>query len=232
MIGCRMIKENIEIVRQKIKAACENTGRNPKDVTIVAVTKRVEPAKITEAVICGINNFGESYFQEAIDKIPTVKENVKWHFVGHLQKNKAARVVSFFDLIQSVDSFELLAKINAAAQPLNKLQEVLLQVNLAEEESKFGMGQEEVFNVLRRAEALASIRFKGLMLIPPLRICPGDNRIYFERLRLLSEKISKSKFKNWESKYLSMGMSDDYDIAVSEGANLVRIGTAIFGERE
>lgn len=226
-----MIKQNIEIIRKKIEAACLKIGKDPDDITIVAVTKKVTPNKIIEAVNCGLTFFGESYFQEAKNKILEVNEDVSWHFIGHLQKNKAATAVPLFDLIHSVDSFELLNKINAKAESINKIQNVLLQLNVAGEKEKFGMQELEALLLLKKSDEMRNIKILGLMTIPPLQDNPEKNRVYFKKLYELGLKIDGLKPVNWENKHLSMGMSDDYDIAVEEGANMLRIGTAIFGER-
>lgn len=229
MIG---VKQNIEIIRRNIKAACERSGKNPDDIIIVAVTKKVGPPKIMEAVNCGLTCLGESYFQEAKNKILEIKENVSWHFIGHLQKNKAAAAVPLFDLIHSVDSFELLNKINAKAESINKIQNVLLQLNVAGEKEKFGMQEAEALLLLKKSGEMRNVKILGLMTIPPLQDNPDNNRVYFKKLYELGLKIDELKPVNWENKYLSMGMSDDYDIAVEEGANMLRIGTAIFGGRK
>ncbi|MFH1453709.1 MAG: YggS family pyridoxal phosphate-dependent enzyme, partial [Armatimonadota bacterium] len=161
------IKENIEIIRANIEKTCNKAGRNSADVTILAASKKAPPSKIKEAFFCGITDFGESYYQEARDKMPNIEENITWHFIGHLQKNKVNHVVSSFELIHSVDSLDLITKIDKSAQNIDKIQKILLEVNIAGEDTKFGLNEERLFKLVNSAQELKNIKICGLMTMPP-----------------------------------------------------------------
>jgi pyridoxal phosphate enzyme (YggS family) len=203
----------------------------PAGITLVAVSKTFPVEAAREAVMAGVADLGESYVQEAVDKIDSMDLPARWHFIGHLQSNKVRPVVKRFSLIQSVDSLELLQRIDRIAAEEGKVMDVLLQVNVAGEEGKFGMPPPEAHRVLSEASALNNVRVKGLMLIPPFYNDPEMNRENFAALGRLSVELDSRGYGNWESRYLSMGMTDDFETAILQGANMIRVGQAVFGFR-
>ncbi len=225
------IAENIREIREKIAAAAEKSGRREEDIVFVAVSKTFPPEALNAAYLAGITDFGESYMQEALDKQSALDIDVRWHFIGHLQKNKVRQAVKHFSLIQSVDSVSLMERIDRIAGEEGKVQEILLQTDLVGEETKFGIDPGEVFIALEKASKLKNILIKGLMIIPPFYDDPEENRENFRRLKEMSLEIDKKGFSNWEGKYLSMGMTDDFEIAIEEGSNMIRTGRAVFGPR-
>lgn len=227
-----IIRKNIAMVRERIEKAARLTGRDPKEITILAATKSVDTKKIQEAVKAGITTFGENYVQEAVKKIKDLqgsKKNVYWHFIGHLQKNKAKDAVKFFDTIETVDSIELAKELSKRAE---KKLCVLIQVNLSKEKTKGGVSEHEALGLVREIAKLENLSLKGLMTIPPPFENPEMSRPYFTELRRLAEKIRREGIPNVIMKELSMGMSHDFEVAIEEGATIIRIGTAIFGERQ
>jgi hypothetical protein len=223
------ISENIIRVNDRIRSAARKSGRGPDEITLVAVTKTVEPKKIKEALNCGLRLFGENYVQEAEEKIKKIRDkSVKWHFIGHLQKNKAKLALSLFDVIESVDSISLARELNKRAEePIG----ILMEINVAGEGSKTGVPINEAFSLAEAISGMKMLRLRGLMTIPPYNENPELSRPYFVALRRLAERINKAHLENVSVRELSMGMSNDFDIAIEEGATIVRIGTAIFGER-
>ncbi len=207
-------------------------GRDPSEVELVAVTKTVDAERIKEAIELGIRMIGENRVQEAREKIeklrPDIPETVQWHMIGHLQKNKVRLAVTLFDMIQSVDSIELARKINRVAAEFSKVQRVLVQVKLSEEETKFGVSEDSLEALLGEIVQLENLNLEGLMTIPPFFEDPERARPYFRRLRQLRDEMNSRGFR---LKHLSMGMSGDFEVAIEEGATLVRVGTAIFGRR-
>lgn len=228
-----MIAENIYKIRQKIREVCQKVGRNPEEITIVAVTKTVPVDKIKEAINAGINDIGENRVQELLEKKSYIDiENVRWHFVGHLQTNKVKYIVDFVHLIHSVDSLKLALEIEKRAKRINRIVDVLIEVNTSGEKTKYGVKPEETTELVKQiSESCEFVRIKGLMTVAAYLPNPEDVRPMFKLLRQLSDEIKKLDLKNVEMKHLSMGMSNDYWIAVEEGATIVRIGTAIFGPR-
>ncbi|MBI5902081.1 MAG: YggS family pyridoxal phosphate-dependent enzyme [Deltaproteobacteria bacterium] len=224
------ISENLMSVMDRINKAARKAGRDPGEVTLVAVTKSVETKKIKEAVAGGARVFGENYVQEAEEKIPKIKDQtVMWHFIGHLQKNKVKSAVELFDMIQTVDGMELAAEINKRAKgPID----ILVEVNLAREKTKTGVDFPGAIKLARHISGLENLRLKGLMAIPPTFDDPEGSRPYFVALRRLAERINKEGLPGVFLRELSMGMSSDFEVAVEEGATMVRVGTAIFGPRE
>lgn len=209
-------------------------GRNPEEIKLIAVTKTVPPERIIEAIEAGLRIFGENRVQEARDKIPAIMQRapdikLSWHMIGPLQKNKAKYAVKLFDMIHSVDSKELALEINKQAEKIGKIQDILIEVKLSSEETKHGISPEEFFELLEFTCTLKNLNVKGLMTIPPYSENPEDSRPYFRRLR---ELLEEANIKGFPLKELSMGMSGDFEIAIEEGATMVRIGTAIFGERK
>lgn len=228
-----MLLENITKIFKKMSHAAMRAGRNPEDVKLVAVTKTVSVDAIKEAVDIGLRIFGENRVQEAQKKIQDSKlkiqnPNIQWHLIGHLQKNKAKYAVQLFDLIHTIDSIELAEEIDKQAKKVGKIQRVLVQVKLSDEETKHGISEEELILLLEKIQVLSNLKLEGLMTMPPYFDNPENVRPYFRRLREIREEGQK---KGFMLKELSMGMSNDFEVAIEEGATMVRIGTAIFGER-
>lgn len=223
------IKENLEKISEKIRVKSQLVGRDPQEITLVAVTKTVEVDRIEEAIASGANIIGESRVQEAKEKYAKVDNRVIWHLVGHLQRNKAKDAIKIFDLIHSVDSAKLAKEIDKQARKVGKIQKILIEVNVSGEESKYGLRPEEVITFLKEVSGLSNIKVEGLMTMAPLYENPEDCRPYFRKLRELTEEVRAENIKNVETVYLSMGMSNDFEVAIEEGSNMVRIGTAIFG---
>jgi len=223
------LRENLERIREKIRVKSELVGRDPREITLVVVTKTVKADRIEEAIAAGVNIIGESRVQEAKEKYEKVKSRIIWHLVGHLQSNKAKDAVKIFDLIHSVDSAKLAKEIDKQARKAGKIQKILVEVNVSGEESKYGLGPEEVITFLQEVSRLPDIKVKGLMTMAPLYENPEDCRPYFRKLKELVEEVKAENIKNVEMTYLSMGMSNDFEVAIEEGSNMVRIGRAIFG---
>jgi PLP dependent protein len=228
-----VLLENIKNMYRKISSAAIRSGRNPFDVTLVAVTKTVDAGRITEAVSLGLRIFGENRVQEAQRKIEKCREQcadcrVEWHMIGHLQKNKAKTAVRLFDLIHSIDSIELAEEVNFCAARENKVQKVLIEVKLSEEETKHGVAKKNLMDLIRAAANMKNLKCTGLMSIPPFFDDPGMARPFFRELRQLRDDAEKNGYALPE---LSMGMTNDFEVAILEGATMVRIGTGIFGER-
>lgn len=222
------IKENIEKIKSLISIAAEKSNRNVNEITLMAVTKSVDIEDIKKAIDEGVENFGENRVQEALKKIPKLSEykNVRWHMIGHLQTNKVKKCLEIFDEIHSVDSIKLLEKINEQAKILNKVVNIFLQVNVSKEPTKFGILYENFDDFVKEVNSmeLSNIKIKGLMTIAPFSLDPETSRPYFKRLADLAKK--------YDYKELCMGMSQDFVVAIEEGATIIRIGTAIFGERK
>jgi hypothetical protein len=228
-----VLLDTIKNVYRKISSAAIRSGRNPFDVTLVAVTKTVDAGRIKEAVSLGLRVFGENRVQEAQKKIEQCKEEcadcqVEWHMIGHLQKNKAKIAVRLFDLIHSIDSIGLAEEVNTCASKENKVQKVLIEVKLAEEETKQGVAKENLMGLIRAATTMKNLKLTGLMTIPPFFEDPEMARPFFRELRELRDNAEKNGYALPE---LSMGMTNDFEVAILEGATMVRIGTGIFGER-
>ncbi len=224
-----LIAENIDDVLRKIENAARKSGRDAKDIKLIAVTKTVDINRIKEAVEAGLRIFGENRVQEALPKLKELGRIVSWHFIGHLQTNKVKDVAGNFDLIHAVDSLRLSEEIDRQAKKRDIVQEILIEVKLSEEESKFGMPEKGVLPLIERASEFENIKILGLMTIPPFFNDAEKTRPYFKRLREIRNEAVKKGFNLSE---LSMGMSHDFEIAIEEGATMVRIGTAIFGERK
>lgn len=227
-----MLKDNITVVRKNIELACERAGRNPEEVTLIAVSK-TKPLSDIEEVIATTDtrDFGENKVQEMVDKYEKVSTPVNWHLIGHLQTNKVKYIVDKACLIHSVDSFNLAKTIEKEAVKRNVTANILIEVNVAEEETKFGVRCEEVLPLIEQIKDLPHVKVKGLMTIAPFVENPEDNRVYFRTLRDLSLDIASKNIDNIDMSVLSMGMTNDYVVAVEEGATLVRVGTGIFGAR-
>nr|MQY53176.1 YggS family pyridoxal phosphate-dependent enzyme [Bacillota bacterium] len=223
------LRENLERIKEKIRVKSELVGRDPQKITLVTVTKTVEADRVEEAIAAGVNIIGESRVQEAKEKYEKVESRVIWHLVGHLQRNKAKDAVKIFDLIHSVDSAKLAKEIDKQARKVGKRQKILIEVNVSGEESKYGLSPEGVIPFLQEVSGLPNIKVEGLMTMAPLYENPEDCRPCFRKLRELIEKVKAKNIKNVEMTYLSMGMSNDFEVAIEEGSNMVRIGRAIFG---
>ena len=225
------IKENIAYIRAQIDEAARATGRTGKDITLVGASKMNDAAACQEAIAAGIDALGENRVQEMTEKLSqNAYDGAPLHFIGHLQRNKVKQVVGKVTLIQSVSSIALLDEIEKVAAKLDLVQDILLEVNIGGEEAKSGFAPEEVAEAVRYARTLPHISLRGLMTIPPVAVEKGANIPYFDKIRALFVDISEKMYDNkWE--YISMGMSDDYAEAVRCGANMVRVGSAIFGAR-
>jgi PLP dependent protein len=226
------IKGNLEEIRQRLGDAAIRAGRDPREVRLVAVTKTVGIERLKEAVAAGQSLFGENYVQEARAKIAALGPGLTWHFIGHLQSNKARPAVELFDLIHSVDRLSLAQALEQAAARLGKVQDILLQVNLAGEETKSGSAPANVQALLEEISRMSHLRVLGLMTMPPWFDDPERVRPYFRALRELRDRLRGLQLEDGDLSELSMGMTGDFEAAVSEGATLVRIGTAIFGPRQ
>jgi len=225
------IAENLARVRERIYAAASRARRNLEEIRLVAVSKTVGADRVLQAIEAGVKILGENYVQEAQKKINALGHSVAWHFIGHLQTNKAKFAAGLFDLIHSIDSLKLAQELDRQAQKEGKVLPVLLQVSLSGEETKFGTPEKEIFQLAERLSAMKGISVKGLMTMPPYFEDPEESRPYFMKLRELSERLAQQKIPGVIMEELSMGMSNDFEVAIEEGATLVRVGTAIFGPR-
>ena len=223
------IEENLKEVQGRIRNSCERVGRNPAEITLIAATKNVPPDRIKEAVKCGIKIIGENRVQEALSKYESIKESVRWHMIGHLQTNKVKKAIELFEMIQSVDSMRLAEEIQKRASNAGKVMDILVEVNTSQEETKYGLNVEETVKFLKRIHNFDNIRVKGLMTIGFFTQDPEKVRPCFKTLRNLKRDAEEAGI---ELEYLSMGMSSDFEVAIEEGSNIVRIGTLIFGKRD
>lgn len=223
------IRENFLRVMERIAKASLRAGRNPDDIKLVAVSKTVDTIKIREAIEAGVMILGENYVQEAQKKIEEIGRNVSWHFIGHLQSNKAKFAVKLFDMIHSIDGFSLAEELNRRAKKEEKVIKVMIEVNLSGETTKFGVSEEGAIELAKKLLGLKNLEIIGLMTMPPYFDNPEMSRPYFVRVRELKDIMIKEGIP---LKELSMGMSNDFEIAIEEGATFVRIGTAIFGPRK
>jgi len=226
------IEENLKRVLERIHKAAERAGRLPGDIRLVAVSKTVDVVRVMEAVRAGIRILGENYIQEARLKIPSVPREISWHFIGHLQTNKVRAAVELFDLIHSVDSARLAAELSRRAVSVGKTVDLLIQVNFAGETSKSGVPAGELRTLLDQIQGYPSLRVRGLMTMPPYFDDPERVRPLFRQLKTLMDSLNRSSWPpGIQLEELSMGMSGDFEVAVEEGATLVRVGTALFGTR-
>lgn len=226
-----MINENLKDVEERIQAACRRVGRPEKDVTLVAVSKTKPVEMLKEVYETGIRVFGENKVQELVDKYEVMPKDIKWQMIGHLQRNKVKYIIDKVDLIHSVDSIRLLETINKEAAKKGRIVKVLLEVNVAREESKFGLLPEEVLDFVDEISRFQNVEVHGLMTIAPFVDDPEQNREHFANLRKLFVDIREKNINNVIMNVLSMGMTNDFEVAIEEGATMVRVGTAIFGER-
>lgn len=227
-----MIQENIKLVQKNIEKACDRSGRTLREVTLIAVSKTKPVSALEEAYQCGMRDFGENKVQELVEKAEVLPKDIRWHMIGHLQRNKVKYIVDKVYLIHSVDSLRLAEEISKEALKKNVTVDILVEVNVAEEETKFGSTMEEASELVSQIAALSGIRVKGLMTIAPFVENPEENRKYFAKLKQLAVDIERKNIDNVSMHVLSMGMTGDYEVAVEEGASYVRVGTGIFGERD
>ncbi len=227
------IEENIQKVRGRLAEAAAACGRRPEEITIIAVSKNFPPESISSAIDAGQLHFGENRVQEAESKIPHFRDmpQLRWHMIGHLQSNKAHRAVELFDVIHSVDSIKLARKLSEASLTIGKILSVLIQVDLGLEVTKFGAERSQVADLVAAIPNLGGLHLDGLMTIPPFFEDPESTRPYFAALRELRQSLESEQPGCLGHGQLSMGMSHDFEVAIGEGATMVRIGTAIFGER-
>lgn len=227
-----MVTENLKIVEEKICQACERSGRNREDVTLIAVSKTKPIEMMEEAMDAGICIFGENKVQEIVKKESLLPKNIQWHLIGHLQRNKVRQIAGIATMIHSVDSLRLAEQIQKEYEKLNQIAQILIEVNVAKEESKFGVMPEETEEILREIAKMPNIKVCGLMTIAPFVENPEENRVHFRDLRKLLVDINAKNIDNISMTELSMGMTGDYEVAIEEGATFVRVGTGIFGLRE
>lgn len=226
-----IIRRNLDLVEARIQAACVKSGRNRDEVTLIAVSKTKPVSDIREAMKCGITVFGENKVQELRDKTAEITEPLHWHMIGHLQVNKVKYLPGKTDLIHSLDNLKLAAEIEKQAERNNLIMDVLCEVNMAGEDTKFGLAPEQVEDFLNRVADMKHMRVKGLMTIAPYTEDPESNRIYFRKLKELMIRMNDRKILSEAMDTLSMGMTGDYETAIEEGATFVRVGTGIFGAR-
>ena len=226
-----MLKENLQSVEENIKKACEKAGRKREDVTLIAVSKTKPVEMLQEIYDQNIRNFGENKVQEMCDKMEVLPKDIKWHMIGHLQTNKIKYIIGKTELIHSVDSLHLAQEISKQAVKHDVQTDILIEINIANEQTKFGIDADDTIHLVREIAVLPNIHIKGLMTIAPFVENPEDNRLYFRRIHQLSVDITKENIDNVNMDILSMGMTGDYMVAIEEGATMVRVGTGIFGER-
>lgn len=229
-----MIKENLNRIKENIESVCKRFNRSPSEITTVAVTKTATLDNIKEIIDLGIQDIGENRLQEAIlkfNRLSTIEyrpSTIKWHMVGHLQRNKVKEAVKVFDLVHSVDSLRLAEELDKQADKINKIQDILVQVNTSLEATKFGINPEETIEVIKQIVKLKNLNLRGLMTIAPLVNNPEDARPCFKKLRDLMDEINRPSIIDTRLSVLSMGMTDDYEVAIEEGATMIRLGRAIF----
>ena len=227
-----MVYENYKEIASIVDETCTSCGRAREDVTLIAVSKTKPVELLQEAYHAGARDFGENKVQEIMDKYDKLPDDIRWHMIGHLQTNKVKYIADKVYMIHSVDSVKLALEINKQALKVNRVIPVLIEVNIAGEDSKFGVKPSECEALIREIHTFSGIAVKGLMAVPPFVDDPEDNRQHFQALKQLSVDIMQKNIDNVCMDFLSMGMSGDYAVAIEEGANLVRVGTSIFGERD
>ncbi|MFA0750953.1 MAG: hypothetical protein SLRJCFUN_001356 [Candidatus Fervidibacter sp.] len=225
------VKDNLRRVQERIAAAARRVGREPSEIVLVGASKSVDVERIRAAIEAGLQHIGENYAQEAWAKYQQIGDAVTWHFIGRLQTNKAKLVVRFCRFVQSLDRLALAEELNKRAKQMGRVIECLVEVNIGGEATKGGVPPEEVASFLRQVSGLTNLRVVGLMAMPPYFPDPEDVRPYFRAMADLFERLKREGLSGVEMRYLSMGMSHDFEVAIEEGANMVRVGTAIFGPR-
>lgn len=227
-----MIKENLEYVEKRIQEACKRAGRDRSEVTLIAVSKTKPVSDIREAMACGITVFGENKVQEMRDKHTEITEPLSWHMIGHLQANKVKYLPGVACMIHSVDNRKLADEIEKQASKHDLVMDVLIEVNMAHEDTKFGLSPDEAIDFVKEISVLPHLNIRGFMTIAPYTENPESNRVYFKGLRELKDQVNSLAIPGVHMDTLSMGMTGDYEVAIEEGATFVRVGTGIFGERD
>lgn len=225
------IQQNIIDIEQRITAAAQKSGRKREDILLLAVSKTIDVPRIKQAVDCGLKELGENRVQEILEKYDAMGEDVYWHLIGHLQTNKVKYIIDKVKMIHSVESIKLAEEIDKRAKQSNVIMDILVEVNIADEQSKFGVTPKETLSFIKNIAFLDNIRIKGLMTVAPFVDNPEENRDCFRRMRQLLVDINAEKIDNVNMNVLSMGMSNDFEVAIEEGATIVRVGTNIFGKR-
>ena len=226
-----MIQINLNEVEQNILTACKKCGRSRNEITLIAVSKTKPISLLEEAYSASVRDFGENKVQEMCDKYELMEKDIRWHMIGHLQTNKVKYLIGKTTLIHSVDSYRLACEIEKQAAKQDCIMDILIEVNIAEEESKFGLAEEEVIELIKEVSKLPHVRIKGLMTVAPYVVDSEENRPFFRKIKQLSVDINNQNIDNVSMDILSMGMTGDYMVAIEEGATMVRVGTGIFGER-
>lgn len=227
-----MLRDNFKEVESKICAACERSGRSRDEVTLIAVSKTKPVEMLQEAYDFGTRIFGENKVQEIVDKYDVLPKDISWQMIGHLQRNKIKYIIDKVDMIHSVDSYRLAESIEKEAAKKDVDINILIEVNVAREDSKFGVMPEDTFDLVKEIAKLSHVHIQGLMTIAPFVDNPEENRKYFNQLRKLSVDIDAKKVDNVIMAVLSMGMTNDYEVAIEEGATMIRVGTGLFGARD
>mgnify|MGYP003290531136 CR=1 FL=1 len=226
-----MLAYNLEKVKNKISITAQNAGKSEKEITLIAVSKTKPVSMLQEVYDLGVRDFGENKVQEIMEKYALLPSDIRWHMIGHLQRNKVKYIIDKVSLIHSVDSLRLAEEIDKQAKKHQLIMPILIQVNIAEEESKFGLSSLEILEEIKKISRLSHIKVKGLMTVAPFVENGEDNRKYFKLIKQLSVDIMNENIDNVCMDIISMGMTGDYQTAIEEGSTMVRIGTAIFGER-
>lgn len=227
-----MVAENLEIVRKRIQNACRRCNRRPEDIILVGVTKTFGPETVQQAIAAGLFDVGENYVQELTDKRNQVPdETVRWHFIGHLQSNKVKYIAGFIHLIHSVDNDSVAVEIDKRGEKSGRTIDVLIEVHSTDEATKFGVRPDKTLELIKRISQFGHLRVRGLMTMGPFSDDPNDSRPSFQQLAALQKDIAREEIRNVTMDHLSMGMSHDFEVAIEEGATIVRVGTAIFGKR-
>ena len=227
-----MIKTNLNEVESNIVKACRKSGRKRQEITLIAVSKTKPVSMLEDAYMAGIRDFGENKVQELCDKYEQLENDISWHMIGHLQTNKVKYLIGKTKLIHSVDSYKLACEIEKQAAKQDIVMDILIEVNIANEETKFGLSKDNVIELVRQVSLLPHVRIKGLMTVAPYVEDSEENRGYFRKIKQLSVDINNQNIDNVDMNILSMGMTGDYMVAIEEGATMVRVGTGIFGERD
>ena len=226
------IQENLDTIRTEIFNTVQSCDRRPDAVRLIAVSKKKSAETIMKAIKAGAKDFGENYIQEAVEKIDIIADDsITWHFIGHLQSNKTKFAVKYFEYIHTVDKFKLAKEINKQAKKIDKIQKILLQINIGEELTKSGARIENAIEFVKEIHGFENISIEGLMCMPPFFDDPEKARIYFKQLVQIKRKIMNENFDSVSMEHLSMGMSSDFKVAIEEGSTMVRVGTSIFGSR-
>ncbi len=226
-----MIKSNLKEVEANIQKACDKSGRDRQEITLIAVSKTKPVEMLNDVYEANIRDFGENKVQELCDKYEVMEKDIRWHMIGHLQTNKVKYLIGKTKLIHSVDSYKLACEIEKQAAKHDIVMDILIEVNIANEETKFGLSTNEVIDLVRQVSLLPHVRIKGLMTVAPYVEESEENRLYFRKIKQLSVDIDSQNIDNVSMNVLSMGMTGDYMVAIEEGATIVRVGTGIFGER-